>query len=120
VTISFTPSQKKALWLFTGLIALDALITSYGVVTGTITELNPLFAQFVHTPSLFISVMFLVKLYMVLAVFGSVLVFNRFDADTGLFHGGNIVAYGSATIMSGIMCGLLFLNIGVLGGYIAL
>jgi hypothetical protein len=116
---SFTKSQKKALYLFSGLIVLDALITSYGVITQQIVELNPLFAQYMDNPPQFISVMFLVKLYIILSVFGSVVVFNKFDADTGLFHGGNIVAYGSALIMSVIMGLLLVLNIGTVGGFIA-
>ena len=118
--VSLTSNQIKAIAVFIALNIIDLTVTSYGVLTGSITELNPFFSQYMHTPSLFILTMFMVKSCAVLLVYIATVMFNKYDKDFGWHHGGNIVSCGSAVIMTAIMVTLLVVNIGTIGGLVAL
>ena len=62
-------NQRPWLTAFAGLMALDTLITAWGVLARPdFAELNPLFSQFVHSPGQFIAVIIMAKLAVIAAV----------------------------------------------------
>ena len=101
------PHQRPWLAAFAGLMALDTLITAWGVLARPdFAEMNPLFSQFVHSPGQFIAVIVIAKLAVIAAVVLMVMGMNaRQDRTFGRATGDVLVmtATGGMAVMMAVL-----------------
>ena len=106
------PSQRPWLAAFAGLMALDTLITAWGVLARPdFMELNPMFNQFVHSPSQFIAVIIVAKLAVIATVVMMVMWMNARNDRTFGKPTGDLLAMTAAGGMAGMMAVLGVVNL---------
>lgn len=106
------PHQRPWLAAFAGLMALDAMITAWGVLARPdFTEMNPLFGQFVHSPGQFIAAIIVAKLAVIAAVVLMVMWANAAQDRTFGRPTGDLLVMTAAGGMGAMMVGLGVVNL---------
>ena len=109
------PSQRPWLAAFAGLMALDTLITAWGVLARPdFVELNPLFNQFIHSPGQFIAAVIVAKLAVIAAVVLMVMWMNARDDTVFGKPTGDLLAMTATGGMAGMMAVLGVVNVVVM------
>jgi hypothetical protein len=104
--------QKYALAAFIILMAVDLVISSYGVLFfPAFTEANALFARFVEYPLQFIAVVGVTKLLVIAGIIAATIWFNRRESANSLWHGGDILCSTAAVGMGAMMLVLVVGNL---------
>ena len=122
-TTSVTNLQKKALIVYSACMAIDVIITTWGVIfRDDFTEINPVFNLFLHSPMLFVGVLIISKSIVTGVIIYSVFWFNEKESAGTLpkmLHGaGDLVAVTSAGFMVLALTALVIINIIIYLGFL--